>query len=100
MGILKFLVWTTCAVSLGIFLAKGQIDGRTPLDHMERAWKRSTRPSQMERVKDGVDRVKDGLEGALDDARDAVGKKTDAPPRERITHEDREAVNRLIAQKK
>lgn len=100
MGILKFLVWTTCAVGLGIFLATGQIDGRTPLDHMERAWKRSTRPSQMERVKDGVDRVKDGLEGALDDARDAVGQKTDTPPRERITSEDREAVNRLIAQKK
>jgi hypothetical protein len=93
MGILKFLVWTTCAVGLGIFLATGQIDGRTPLDHMERAWKRSTRPSQLERVKDG-------LEGALDDARDAVGQKTDTPPRERITSEDREAVNRLIAQKK
>jgi hypothetical protein len=100
MGILKFLVWTTCAVSLGIYLAKGQIDGRTPLEHMERAWKRSTRPSQMERVKDGVDRVKDGLEDAFDDARDAVGKKTDKPPRERITAEDREAVNRLIAQTK
>ncbi len=87
-------------MSLGIYLAKGQIDGRTPLEHMERAWKRSTRPSQMERVKDGVDRVKDGLEDAFDDARDAVGKKTDKPPRERITAEDREAVNRLIAQTK
>jgi hypothetical protein len=100
MGLLKFLVWTGCAVGLGIFLAKGQIDGRSPLDHMERAWKRNVSPSQMDRMKDGMDRVKGGLEDALDDAKEAVGKKTDSAPRERITAEDREAVNRLIAQKK
>jgi hypothetical protein len=93
MGLLKFLVWTACAMGLGIFLAKGQIDGRTPLDHMERAWKRNVSPSQM-------DRMKGGLEDALDEAKEAVGKKTDSAPRERITSEDREAVNRLIAQKK
>ncbi len=67
---------------------------------MERAWKRNVHPSQMERVKDGMDRVKDGLEDALDEAKDAVGRKTNAAPRERLTAEDREAVNRLIAQKK
>jgi hypothetical protein len=100
MGILKFLVWTACAVGLGIFLAKGEIDGRTPLEHMEQAWKRNVRPSHMDRVRDGVDRVKDGLEGALDEAKGAVGQKTEQGPRERITAEDREAVNRIIAQKK
>jgi len=100
MGILKFLVWTTCAVGLGVFLARGQIEGRTPLEHMERAWKRNTSPSRMDRMRDGVDRVKDGLGDALDEAKDAVGKKTDAAPRERITQKDREAVNRLIAQTK
>ena len=100
MDLLKFLVWTACAVGLGIFLAKGQIDGRTPLDHLEKAWKSATRPSQVEKVKDGVDRVKDGLEDALDEAKDAVGRKSEAAPRERITAEDREAVNRIIAQKK
>ncbi|WP_225410955.1 hypothetical protein [Stigmatella hybrida] len=100
MGILKFLVWTACAVGLGIFLAKGRIDGRTPLDHMDRAWKRTTHPSQMDRMKNGVERVKGGLEGALGDAQEAVGQKTAAGPRERITAEDRAAVNRIIAQKK
>ena len=100
MGLLKFVMWTTCAVGLGVFLAKGDVGGRTPLDHMERAWKRNVHPSQMERVKDGMDRVKDGLEDALDEAKEAVGRKTEAAPRERITSEDREAVNRLIAQKK
>ena len=100
MGLLKFLVWTVGAVGLGIFLATGQIDGRTPLDHMQRAWKRTVRPSHMDRMKDGVDRVKDGLEDALDEAKDAVGRKPEGAPRERITAEDREAVNRIIAQKK
>ncbi|MFP2910340.1 hypothetical protein ACLESD_35940 [Pyxidicoccus sp. 3LFB2] len=93
MGVLKFIVWTACAVGLGIFLATGKVDGRTPLDHMERAWKRTVKPS-------AVDRVKDGLEDAYEDAKDAVSKKTDAPPRERISAEDRAAVNRIIAQKK
>ncbi len=93
MGILRFLVWTACAVGLGIYLAKGQIDGRTPLEHMERAWNRTVPPSRM-------DRVKDGLENALDEAKNAVGRKAEEGPRERITTEDREAVNRIIAQKK
>lgn len=100
MGVLKFLVWTACAVGVGIFLATGQIDGRTPLDHMQRAWKRTVRPSQMDRMRDSMDRVKGGLEDALDEAKDAVGKKGEGAPRERITAEDREAVNRIIAQKK
>ena len=92
MGFLKFLVWTTCAVGLGIFLAKGDVGGRTPLEHLERTWQRNVKPSKM-------DRIKDGLEDALDNAKDAVSRKADAP-RERITEEDRAAVNRIIAQKK
>jgi hypothetical protein len=93
MGALKFIVWTACAVGLGIFLATGEVDGRSPLEHMQRAWKRSVKPN-------AVDRVKDGLEDAYEDAKDAVSKPTNAPPRERISAEDRAAVNRIIAQKK
>jgi hypothetical protein len=92
MGFLKFLVWTSCAIGLGIFLAKGEVGGRTPLEHLERTWQRNVRPTRM-------DRIKDGLEDALDNAKDAVSRKADAP-RERITEEDRAAVNRIIAQKK
>lgn len=93
MGALKFIVWTACAVGLGIFLSTGEVDGRTPLEHMQRAWKRSVNPN-------AVDRVKDGLEDAYEDAKDAVSRPTNAPPRERISAEDRAAVNRIIAQKK
>jgi hypothetical protein len=93
MGALKFIVWTACAVGLGIFLATGEVDGRTPLEHMERAWKRSVKPH-------AVDRMKDGLEDAYEGAKDAVSRPTNAAPRERISAEDRAAVNRIIAQKK
>ena len=30
--VFKFVVWTACAVGFGIFLAKGEIDGRTPIE--------------------------------------------------------------------
>jgi hypothetical protein len=95
MGFLKFLVWTGCAVGLGVFLATGEIEGRTPLEYVQRAWKRHVQPSQVERVKDGV-------RDALDEARDAVNRTTKqaSVPRERITPEDRAAIDRIIAQKK
>ncbi|GHG92924.1 hypothetical protein GCM10012319_54810 [Comamonas sp. KCTC 72670] len=81
-------------MGLGVFLASGKVDGRTPLNHMERAWNRSVNTST-------VDRLKDGLEDAYEDAKDAVaGNKKDSSPRERISAEDRAAVNRIIAQKK
>jgi hypothetical protein len=93
MGALKFIVWTACAVGLGVFLARGNVEGRSPLEHVEKAWKRTVKPS-------AVDRVKDGLEDALEEAKGAVSQKTEAAPRERITAEDRAAINRIIAQKK
>ncbi|MFP2900712.1 hypothetical protein [Corallococcus sp. 4LFB] len=91
MGVLKFLVWTTCAVGLGVFLARGNVDGRSPLEHMERTWKRTVSPSTMDRVK-----------GALEDAKGAVSQKSAnaSGPRERITAEDRAAIDNIIAKKK
>ena len=97
MGFLKFLVWTACAVGLGYFLATAQVDGRTPWDWAQRTWKRQVQPATR------VERVKDGLRDALDGAEQAVQRTTkqvSATPRERITHEDRAAIERIIAQKK
>jgi hypothetical protein len=100
MGVLKFLVWTACAVGLGVFLARGKVDGRSPLDHAERTWKRAVSPST-------VDRVKGSVEGALEDAKDVVSRKPAANaaapasgPRERITAEDRAAIDDIIARKR
>ncbi|WNG19798.1 hypothetical protein [Cystobacter fuscus] len=112
MGVLKFLVWTACAVGLGVFLATVDFNGRTPVEYVQREWKRQVQPSR-------VERVTNSLRDALDDAEDAVKRttrqaapaavKAPAPapapapaagPRERITHEDRAAIDRIIAQKK
>ncbi|MBN8226484.1 hypothetical protein JYK02_03060 [Corallococcus macrosporus] len=97
MGVLKFLVWTTCAVGLGVFLARGNVGGRSPLEHMERTWKRSVNPSTM-------DRVKGSVEDAMESAKGAVSQKSanaSGPgPRERITAEDRAAINDIIAKKR
>lgn len=92
MTFLKWLVWTACAVGLGVFLASGDVGGRTPLEHMERAWKQS--------VKEGLADTFEDAKDAVTDAKDKVTGKPAARPRERINKDDREAVNRLIAQKK
>ncbi|RKH48739.1 hypothetical protein D7X96_19470 [Corallococcus interemptor] len=95
MGVLKFLVWTTCAVGLGVFLARGNVNGRTPLDHMERTWKRTVNPSTLDKVKGGVEDVVDSAKGAVSQkSANAAG------PRERITAEDRAAVNDIISKKR
>ncbi|KFA94110.1 hypothetical protein [Archangium violaceum] len=96
MGFLKFLVWTGCAVGLGVFLAIGEIDGRTPMEYAQREWKRHVQPAK-------VERVKGELREALDDAKETVTRTTKqaaAAPRERITNEDRAAIDKIIAQKK
>lgn len=109
MGFLKFLVWTGCAVGLGLFLATAEIGGRTPWEEVQRAWHARVQPAQAERqverrVERQVDRVKDSLHEALDEAQEAVHRTTKTAstgaPRERITHEDRAAIDRIIAQKK
>jgi hypothetical protein len=93
MSFLKWLLWTGCAVALGIYLASGDIGGRTPLQHLQRAWKQYVQPTK-------VDRVKDGIHELYLDARDKVTGASSGPPRETIRPEDREAVNRIIAQQK
>ena len=92
MTFLKWLIWTVCAVGLGVYLASGDIGGRTPLEHAERAWKQS--------VKGGLEETYEDAKDAVTDAKDKVAGKPAKPPRERISKDDREAVNRLIAQKK
>jgi hypothetical protein len=87
LSLLKFFLWTACAVGAGVFLAKGDIDGRTPVEHLERVWKHNVNPSK-------VDRLKEGLKDALDEAR---GRIAEQPKPERYSEDEREAVNRLIA---
>jgi len=87
MKLLMILVWTGCSVALGVFLATGEIDGRTPIEHLKSAWKRNVNPSK-------IDQLKDGLRDALDEAK---GHLSDAKRPERYSDDERRAVDRLIA---
>jgi hypothetical protein len=95
MGLIKFLVWTGCAVGLGVFLASAEIQGRTPLQHVQQTWRRHVPPSQLERVKVG-------LQDSWEETRESVSRKTreQTAPRERITAEDRAALERILARQK
>ena len=91
MGAIKFMLWTGCAVSLGVGLATVEFDGRTPLQSLERSWNRRTVPEPWERLKerasDTFEKAKDKLTG------------TTSPPREHHTPDDREALDKLIARR-
>jgi hypothetical protein len=87
MKLLTILLWTAGAVALGIFLATSEIDGRTPLEHLQRAWKHNVNPSK-------IDRLKDGLRDALDDAKDHI---SDTKKPERYSDDERRAIDRIIA---
>lgn len=86
MGFIRFIVWTACSVAFGVYVSTAKYDGGTPLEQMERVWRRHG-PSTTE--------VTENVRGVLETARGTVA----APkaPTERHTTEEREAVNRLIA---
>lgn len=88
--LLKFLLWTGLAVGLGVFLAQGEIDGRTPIEHLDRAWKRNVRPSK-------VDQMKDGLRDAIDGAKETISEKTASKPTERYSDDERAVIDEIIA---
>jgi hypothetical protein len=82
--ILKVLLWTAGAVGLGVFLARYEVDGRTPVEHAESAWK------------PGVD----GLRDKLDDARQTLAEKAKKNPHASYSEDERAAIDRIIAQGK
>ncbi len=90
MGILKFIVWTSVCVGLGVWFGGFEFHGRTPKDHLERAW-RSTSPK--------LDKVKDGAEDLVDEVKKKVSAKDGARPTEQHTTEDRDAIEKLIAKR-
>ncbi len=90
--LLKFLVWTGCAIGLGILLATTLVGGRTPVQHLQRAWKQHGFSSKIEELKTGVG-------NAVEDAKDSLTTALDKKPKERHSQEDREAVNKLVAKR-
>ncbi|MFZ5472092.1 MAG: hypothetical protein ACOZIN_21895 [Myxococcota bacterium] len=88
MGFIKFVVWTSLAVGLGIFLATQPVLGRTPVEHAQRAWENGG-PHKLQRLKAGIGE-------AVDEVRAARR----GQPTERYSTEERAAVNDLFAKKR
>ncbi|HEY8212306.1 MAG TPA: hypothetical protein VIG99_32710 [Myxococcaceae bacterium] len=86
MRTLSFLLWTTCSVALGIWLATAPVGGRTPWEHARRLWADS-----------GVSLPSLPSLSMLRGPKAAPVEGRAAPPiAERHTNQERDAVNRLI----
>jgi len=93
MRTLSFLLWTTCSVGLGIWLATVPVGSRTPWEHARRLWVQSgiTLPEVP-----GLTAPKERAQGQVRGQGQAAVQ--DRAPRiaERHTEQERDAVNRLI----
>ena len=91
MGILRFLVWTTLCIGLGIFLGTHELGGRTAWQAMQGAWKEQS---------PRFDKVKEGAEDLAEDVRKKVATQDPAQqPKERHNKEDREAIDQIISKR-
>lgn len=85
---MKSILWTLCAVGLGIGLGTVEVGGRTPWQHGVRSWHRFVNPRELATLKDKASDVWDDAKANLH------GAKT---PHEHHSVDDRDALNRLIA---
>lgn len=94
MGILRALLWTAACVALGVFVSTYEVNGKTPLDHMQTAWKSSS-------LKDDVGGAMSGAKDKLAEAKQSAKEKlaVAAAPKEHISADDRNALNVLIQKK-
>ena len=80
MGFIRAAIWTALCVGFGVFAATYEIDGRTPWEHVQRQWRSSEAPEQLDKL--------------------VVSAKTKVEqPVEKISKADRDSLNSLIAKK-
>lgn len=98
MGILRTLLFAGLCIGVGIFASSYEIDGRTPLEHIQRAFKNN---GQFGKVKDGMGDALDGAKDKLTEAKQSAKDKlaVATAPKEHISSDDRSALNALIAKK-
>ena len=75
MGFIRFLLWTSMCIGLGVFAAGYEVDGKTPVQHIQQIWNHSPAKKMLA-------------------AHEAA-----AAPTEQHTEADRDAVNRLMAKR-
>ncbi len=72
MGFIRFLLWTSMCIGLGIFIGTWEIDGKTPAQHFQTMWKHAP----------------------------AVSNPLKKAPTETHSAEDKAAIDKLIAKRK
>lgn len=88
MGALRVTLWSAACVALGIALATVEVGGRTPWQRARSLTKEAPR----------LEAVRGEVEGAVAVARQKLGAKRSEPTETHLDSE-REAVNRLVAQR-
>ena len=79
MGFIRFLLWTSMCIGLGIFVASWEVDGKTPVQHFKQIWKGVPAVPSVAPMVDKVKKL--------------------AAPTETHSEQDRDAVNRLVAKR-
>lgn len=91
MGILRFVVWTTLCIGLGLFLGTYELGGKTPWQSAQSLWKQQA-PK--------LEKVKDGAEDLVGDVKKKVTSTPEAAaPKEKHTKDEREAIDQIIAKR-
>jgi hypothetical protein len=83
MGFIRFLLWTSLCIGLGIFAASYEVDGKTPVQHVKQIWKQSPH----------------SVEGTIEKAKKSLVSHEETGPSEQHSDSDRDAINRLVAKR-
>ncbi len=92
MGFIKFIVWTSLSIGIGVYISTARYPNGTPLEQVERFFHRHLPPEKVESIEADVRTAIDSA------ARRTVARRE--PPTERHTAPEREAVTRLISSKR
>lgn len=93
MGLIRFVIWTTLCVGLGIFLGTYELKGRTPWQYAQSMWKHEG--PRLEKVREDAEGFVEGVKRKVTDAQPAT-----AQPSERHAPEERQAIEQLISKRK
>jgi hypothetical protein len=78
-------------MGMGAYLVSASVGGKTPWEHIRKAWKQLEPPD----VQGAWKELKGGVQDAVGSAKGTDGR--NAGPKERYSEEDRAAVDKLIA---
>ena len=90
MGILRFVLWTTLCIGLGLFLCTYEHGGKTAWQSMQGVWKQQS---------PRFEKVKAEAGDLADDVKKKVSTQDVAQPKERHDKEDRDAIDQIISKR-